>query len=151
MQKHFLPSLERFQPGAEDVLARIRASIDSAKPCKPRKPGLADRVRYKVGQVFHHKRYHYHAVIIGWDVDCAAPEQWIDQMRVHSLPNGRYQSFYHVLVEDKSTRYVAEENIDITEQEPLPRLLNIAGQYFKRWDDSRRAFVSNIKEEYPDD
>lgn len=57
-------------------------------------------------------------------------------------------------VEDRSVRYVAEENIDLI----LPRftelpqsLTAIAGKHFKRWDEVTRAFVSNVKDEYPDD
>lgn len=57
-------------------------------------------------------------------------------------------------VEDRSVRYVAEENIELI----LPRftelpqsLTAIAGKHFKRWDEVTRAFVSNVKDEYPDD
>lgn len=49
---------------------------------------------------------------------------------------------------------MAEENIGII----LPRfaelpssLIAIAGKHFKRWDQRKRMFVSNIKDEYPDD
>ena len=72
-------------------------------------------------------------------------------MRIHELPRGKSQSFYHVLAEDKSMRYVAEENIEIVQGEPVPALLTIAGQYFKRWDSDAKSFVSNIRDEYPDD
>lgn len=72
-------------------------------------------------------------------------------MRVHELPLGPNQSFYHVLVEDKTTRYVAEENIGIVQQGPIPALMEIAGQYFKRWDEDTKVFISNIRDEYPDD
>ena len=57
-------------------------------------------------------------------------------------------------VEDRGVRYVAEENIElilpqITE---LPQSLTaIAGKHFKRWDEINRAFVSNVRDEYPDD
>jgi F-box protein 21 len=57
-------------------------------------------------------------------------------------------------VEDKSVRYVAEENIQLispTVSELSPTLVAVAGKYFKRWDSSSREFVSNIKDEYPDD
>ena len=73
------------------------------------------------------------------------------EMRIHELPRGKSQSFYHVLAEDKSTRYVAEENIEIMQGDPVPALLTIAGQYFKRWDSDAKSFVSNIRDEYPDD
>lgn len=55
-------------------------------------------------------------------------------------------------VEDRSTRYVAEENVQIaTPNGPTPSLMAIAGQHFKRWDTKSKVFVSNIRDEYPDD
>lgn len=55
-------------------------------------------------------------------------------------------------VEDKSMRYVAEENIDIRATDGIsPTLMEIAGQYFKRWDEQSKTFISNIRDEYPDD
>jgi F-box protein 21 len=57
-------------------------------------------------------------------------------------------------VEDRSVRYVAEENIEPI----LPHfaelsssLTAIAGKHFKRWDERNLMFVSNMKDEYPDD
>jgi F-box protein 21 len=55
-------------------------------------------------------------------------------------------------VEDSSTRYVAEENINLEYlHEPKPELMKLAGRFFKRWDELLRKFVSNIEDEYPDD
>lgn len=57
-------------------------------------------------------------------------------------------------VEDRSVRYVAEENVELillnfTE---LPGSLTaIAGKHFKRWDEKNLMFVSNMKDEYPND
>lgn len=50
-------------------------------------------------------------------------------------------------------RYVAEENILPcgVDQEPSEALLRLAGKHFKRWDEGNGMFVSNIKDEYPDD
>lgn len=51
-------------------------------------------------------------------------------------------------------RYVAEENIELIlpQMENLPLSLTmIAGKHFKRWDEATRAFVSNVRDEYPDD
>ena len=53
-------------------------------------------------------------------------------------------------VDDSSVRYVAEDNIEIV-HEAGPELMALAGQHFKRWDKASRTFVSNIKDEYPDD
>jgi F-box protein 21 len=54
-------------------------------------------VKYKVGQVFCHKRYGYIGAITGWDHECSSGELWIRQMGVDRLPNGRSQPFYHIL------------------------------------------------------
>jgi F-box protein 21 len=54
-------------------------------------------------------------------------------------------------VNEKSTRYVAQENIRAVNDEPSGALLHLAGRYFRRWDAGIRRFVSNIKDEYPND
>jgi F-box protein 21 len=54
-------------------------------------------VEYRIGQLFKHRRYHYEGVITGWDTSCGASEDWIQNMGVDRLPNGRNQAFYHVL------------------------------------------------------
>jgi len=57
----------------------------------------------------------------------------------------------HPSVCDKSIRYVAEENILRSDKEPSEALLRIAGRHFKRWDAELNRFVSNKRDEYPDD
>ena len=52
---------------------------------------------------------------------------------------------------DKSSRYVAEENIVPLEERPSESLLKMAGRHFKRWDNEERIFVSNVRDEYPHD
>ena len=54
-------------------------------------------------------------------------------------------------VGDRSVRYVAEENIEIVTCDPDPELMTLAGQHFLRWDEITKRFVSNIKDEYPDE
>lgn len=34
---------------------------------------------------------------------------------------------------------------------PSPAMLALAGRHFKRWDAANHIFVSNIRDEYPDD
>lgn len=49
-------------------------------------------------------------------------------------------------------RYVAEENIAVTQFEQVGQdLMDLAGRYFKRWDRASGTFLSNIRDEYPDD
>jgi F-box protein 21 len=57
-------------------------------------------------------------------------------------------------VEDRSVRYVAEENIELMKPHltELPHsLIAIAGKHFKRFDHGRMIFISNVRDEYPDD
>ena len=67
------------------------------------------------------------------------------QLHEHSVTDHGFRA------DDKSQRYVAEENIEVSLQKPGAHLIQLAGRYFKRWDDTNKVFVSNIKEEYPDD
>ncbi|TKA27896.1 hypothetical protein B0A50_03961 [Salinomyces thailandicus] len=108
-------------------------------------------VACKIGMHFKHKRYRYSGMIVGWDTRCGAEPAWIEQMRVDDLPRGREQPFYNVVADDKSMRYVAEENIVEVNERPDDVLMSVAGRYFKRWDETRGRFVSNMKDEYPDD
>ena len=51
-------------------------------------------------------------------------------------------------------RYVAEENIEIIKPDISmipPTLVVLAGKYFKRFDSEKWRFVSNVRDEYPDD
>jgi F-box protein 21 len=54
-------------------------------------------------------------------------------------------------VEDTSIRYVAEENVEIIEPEVPISLMSLAGRFFKRWDSKQCVFISNIRDEYPED
>ena len=77
---------------------RVMRTVDSMpKQVKKRTEEISQHVRYKIGQVFVHKRYNYHGAIIGWDVECGADEHWMAQMRIHELSRGKHQSFYHVM------------------------------------------------------
>jgi len=54
-------------------------------------------------------------------------------------------------VEDTSIRYVAEENVEIIMPEVPTSLMGLAGRFFKRWDRESRTFISNIRDEFPED
>ena len=75
----------------------VRARDANAKPIASRADASADKVSFRVGQVFQHKRYGYVGVVVGWTPNCQAREEWMLQMAVDSLPRGRGQSFYHVV------------------------------------------------------
>eukprot|EP01099_Mayorella_cantabrigiensis_P003529 TRINITY_DN2697_c0_g2_i2.p1 TRINITY_DN2697_c0_g2~~TRINITY_DN2697_c0_g2_i2.p1 ORF type:complete len:175 (-),score=40.34 TRINITY_DN2697_c0_g2_i2:245-769(-) len=77
--------------------------------------------KFKIGQIITHRRYSYRGVIYGYDTECKLSEDWIIQMQVDSLPRGRSQPFYHVLVDERyredMATYVAEENILVADDE----------------------------------
>ncbi|KAH8661354.1 hemimethylated DNA binding domain-containing protein [Tricladium varicosporioides] len=135
-----------------EALRVVRAADSTPKQVRLRDTKSSqDGVKYKVGQVFRHRRYNYLAVITGWDVECGMNPDWIVHNSVDSLSRGRHQSFYHALVEDTSIRYVAEESMEIIKIESPTTLMSLAGRFFKRWDKENHVFVSNIRDEYPED
>ena len=84
--------------GLHEALRVVRAVDQSPKQLKPRNTSAArDRVKFKVGQVFRHRRYNYSAVITGWDIECGMNSDWIAHNNVDALSRGRHQSFYHAL------------------------------------------------------
>jgi F-box protein 21 len=99
IEEYILPLYQDLEDHAalRDTVRVIMAGDSMPKQVKHRNQEAAQHVRYKVGQVFRHRRYDYLAVIIGWDVECGATEHWMARMRVHELARGRNQSFYHVL------------------------------------------------------
>jgi F-box protein 21 len=81
-----------------EALRVVRAADQTPKQLRLRNAVAArDNVKYKVGQVFRHKRYTYMAVIIGWDIECGMNSDWIADNNVDALSRGRHQSFYHAL------------------------------------------------------
>lgn len=147
-----LPMLE--DEGAYDTVSEVMARMgDADRRPRTQKPRESDgsRVRYRIGDWFQHKRYGYRGFIVGWDAHCAAGPGWIMRMGVDELPRGREQPFYNIVGDNRSSRYVAEENIELLEDQPPQELLRLAGRFFKRWDEDGKAFVSNIRDEYPDD
>ena len=59
--------------------------------------------------------------------------------------------FFLRRVDDGTVRYVAEENVLIEREAISAEFMAMAGQHFKRWDETANAFISNIRDEYPDD
>ena len=98
VEKYALPELAHTQamlPTTETIEA-IRQVDAEGKVARPRDESTRN-VRFKVGQLFRHKRYSYEGVIIGWDTTCDATETWIARMGVEQLSHGMSQSFYNVL------------------------------------------------------
>jgi F-box protein 21 len=99
VEQYVLPIFTDLRPivALHHSTRQIRATDSETKVSKRRSQATLTKVKYRVGQVFRHVRYAYQAVIIGWDMECGATEQWMSQMSVDNLAYGRHQSFYHVL------------------------------------------------------
>lgn len=87
------------QPEGPRLLQFVQSmhQIDTLPRAQIRRSTHTANVNFRVGQLFKHKRYHYQGVITGWDPSCDAGEEWIQNMGVDRLPNGRNQAFYHVM------------------------------------------------------
>lgn len=76
-------------------------------------------VRFRVGCLVRHVRYHYRGLVYDWDPVCNVDENWMQQMGVDSLPGGRAQPFYRVLVDVRDrpfqSTYVAQCNVELIE------------------------------------
>jgi len=121
--------------------------------------------KFYVGQIFQHKQYNYWGVICGWDLICMASPAWQAQMSIANLIRGASQPFYHILANDSSRRYVAEDNINIStfisienEEEKYSIIQKLCatddiGRHFQRVDIINAKFIPNIelRNEYPDD
>lgn len=83
-------------PSIAGNLRLVKTTDEFPKQVRPRTPEHQN-VRYRVGQIFRHRRYGYIATVIGWDAECGAGEDWMQTMGVDRLRAGRHQSFYHAL------------------------------------------------------
>lgn len=80
-----------------ETLRAIRRGDGMPKPVHSRNSDGCQGVKYKVGQIFRHRRYGYTAVITGWDKECGMNSDWRVQNQVQTLSRGEHQSFYHAL------------------------------------------------------
>lgn len=138
------------------LIRHIKESDHETFPPQRRSDPRNRDVKYHVGQVFRHRLRGYNAVIYGWDPYCNMEESWITQNDVDRLSKGRHQPFYNVFVDDGSSRYVAEENVDVLSPDQITdQVVNSfgidIGKWFKRYDPATGTFVSNVRQRYPDD
>jgi F-box protein 21 len=132
-------------------MVAVREAMMGKAPGQKRRP-ITTNVKFSVGMVMKHKRYHYRCVIYGWDEKCVQSEDWIAQMRVDQHPPGRHQPYYNVLAHDGSNRYAAQVNLmecPSDEMGPIPHWE--VGKYFTRFTVKKYIPNAPLKEVYPDD
>ncbi|KAI0397492.1 hypothetical protein F5Y17DRAFT_414539 [Xylariaceae sp. FL0594] len=157
-----LPS-KRVRDQISDI-RRVDASVRDPR----RRSSLADgvRVKYRVGQVFKHKRHDYHGLILGWTTQATMQGSngiinWDQNPSSSDALDECREPFYRCMAgTDGSDNYIlAESSIEAVElrggPEVLPPeirdLLPMAGKFFKRWDGDNGVFVSNLRELFPED
>jgi F-box protein 21 len=99
IEKYILRPTADMQTNYAELCRSVRMTDLHAPRTVKRRSGNPDAegVKFKVGQVFLHKRYSYTAVVTGWDAKCDADEEWIQRMGVDISDRGRRQAFYHAL------------------------------------------------------
>lgn len=80
---------------------------------------MADRARFQLGQLIHHKLFGYRGVVFDVDAVFSGTEEWYQQVARSRPPKDA--PWYHVLVHDaQHTTYVAEQNLEADEStEPV--------------------------------
>ncbi|KAH7154861.1 Transglutaminase-like superfamily-domain-containing protein [Dactylonectria estremocensis] len=180
VEKYLVPLYDQFAPlrdrfarngpqGWDDpreILGLVRELDHLTPPVFRRNREQMQPVPYKIGQVFRHRRYRWIGVINGWTDQgtrrlpmphTVAIGETLDDSSDTELPSlvrPRNQTFYTCLRTTGPERHVvAEDNIVLIDNpDEIPEtVLPLAGQFFKRFDAATCSFVSNIKEQYPDD
>ncbi|GIX90773.1 f-box only protein 21 [Caerostris darwini] len=126
-----------------------KIKAETMKNKRQRRNGNCD-VKFAVGMIMKHLKYKYRCVIYGWDLTCTAGKDWIAQMGVYDLKYKDQQPFYHVLVDDKTSRYAAQENLEIDlGMKPInhPEV----GHYFESFCEKYYQPNAMKSQEYPDD
>ncbi|KAH8903896.1 hypothetical protein BR93DRAFT_931005 [Coniochaeta sp. PMI_546] len=178
VEKYLAPVYDRFvgQPqqaarhrvGWENVreILKMLRNLDKRQPALSRRytQEIHERVLYKIGQVFRHRRYGYVGIINGWAAAGLAslptphyvpPEEGEEsQGEWHGTSwRGSGNTYYTCLRPNCDRLRLAQDTIEIiTDPSLIPQqLFFLAGKFFKRFDPETCTFVSNIKEFYPDD
>ncbi|KAI0969158.1 hypothetical protein F4678DRAFT_474166 [Xylaria arbuscula] len=146
-----------------DQIRDIRR-VDASTRAPRRRSNLADgiRVKFRVGQVFKHKRYDYHGIILGWTTEGAGGiANWEQNSSLRDAWNAYSEPYYRCMVgtDGSDHHIIAEGSIEAVELhggvEVLPPeikdLVPMAGKFFKRWDSENGVFASNLRELFPED
>lgn len=66
--------------------------------------------RFAPGHLVHHRRYDYRGVVVDFDLECRADEDWYRRNRTQP---DRHQPWYHVLVDGSTAvTYAAETSLE---------------------------------------
>lgn len=114
----------------------------------------------QIGQVFRHRRYRWLGVITSWDERMSRSDYFDLTPEVPAtappVPPGtsRYGFFYScIAATEPEPHVISGRNIEPISDPTLVTedMFPTAGKYFKRFDAATCKFISNIREEFPQD
>ncbi|KAG5926136.1 hypothetical protein E4U42_003600 [Claviceps africana] len=145
----------------------VRAQDDMIPPVFRREIGGNHAVPFKIGQVFRHRRYGWIGVITGWSDHSsrrlsgpASVDVDIDTETLRSTSRNnmimRSPNQFHFMCfpsTGSEPHVVAADNIELIHDPTRisDDMFPMAGKFFKRFDTETCSFISNIKEQYPND
>lgn len=110
---------------------------------------------YPVGTVVRHRIKAFRGVVVGYDLHCRAPPDWVHDNAVERLPNGQAQPFYHVLCDVRDhapgeVLYVAQDNV-VGVRSPRPIEHPLMEQFFTNF--LQGTYIPNhaLRLRYPND
>lgn len=72
----------------------------------------AKRASFGIGQVVHHRLFHYRGVVFDVDPDFQGSDEWFEKNVKAGNPS-REEPWYHILIDqDGRVAYVAERNLE---------------------------------------
>ncbi|PFH63065.1 hypothetical protein XA68_10068 [Ophiocordyceps unilateralis] len=106
-----------------------------------------EAVPFKIGQVFRHRRYGWIGVITGWSDRAARP------LPADERAGGKQLYFMCFPSTGSEPHVVLADNVEIITDASQVHddMFPLAGKFFKRFDRASCTFISNIREQYPDD
>ncbi|KAG5984883.1 hypothetical protein E4U55_002811 [Claviceps digitariae] len=145
----------------------VRDQDDMIPPVFRRENGGNHAVPFRVGQVFRHRRYGWIGVITGWSdhssqrlIESASRdvENGTETLQSASQNNTvvRSPNQFHFMCfpsTGSEPHVVAADNIELIHDPTRisDDMFPMAGKFFKRFDPETCSFISNIKEQYPND
>ncbi|KAG6014365.1 hypothetical protein E4U43_006607 [Claviceps pusilla] len=145
----------------------VRDQDDMIPPVFRRENGGNHAIPFKIGQVFRHRRYGWIGVITGWS-DHSSQRPAVSASRDVDTDNEALQSTsqnnmvvrspnqFHFMCfpsTGSEPHVVAADNIELIHDPTCisDDMFPMAGKFFKRFDPKTCSFISNIKEQYPND
>lgn len=130
------------------IFQSYQKKIESTEEIRPKTRNAS--IKYAIGLIMKHKIHGYMCVITGWDTCCRTPSQWMNQMNIDELEDGPGQPFYDVLVDDGSSHYVAQENLELASN-PVWIHHHAIGRYFYKFSGAHYIPNEEADTEYPED